>query len=115
MTNDKNNSFEGRQNPIEIREQDGTLRMRVKVQPKASADAIVGEHAGALKIRVAAAPEDGKANRAAVKFLAGKLGLRRSDITIISGEHSRDKLFAIQGLTKGEILHRLQSLQTTLE
>lgn len=89
--------------------------MRVKVQPKASADAIVGEHAGALKIRVAAAPEDGKANRAAVKFLAGKLGLRRSDITIISGEHSRDKLFAIQGLTKGEILHRLQSLQTTLE
>jgi uncharacterized protein len=98
-----------------MREQGGALLIRVKVQPKASADAIVGEHAGALKIRVAAAPEDGKANRAALEFLAGRLGLRKSAISIVSGERSRDKLFAVRGLTKGEILHRLQSLQTTLE
>lgn len=107
MTNDKNNSFAGRQSSIEMREQGGALLIRVKVQPKASADAIVGEHAGALKIRVAAAPENGKANRAAVEFLAEKLGLRKSDITIISGEHSRNKLFAVRGLKRDELLERL--------
>jgi hypothetical protein len=103
----------GSQNAIDVREQGGALLIRVKVQPKAPAGAIVGEHAGALKIKVTAAPENGRANRDAVKFLAGKLGLRRSDISIVSGEHSRDKLFAIRGLKRDEVLRRLQSLVPT--
>ena len=89
---------------IEIKERGGELLIRVKVQPKASADAIVGEHGGALKIRVAAAPEKGKANRAVVEFIAEKLGLKRSDVSIVSGEHSRDKLLAIRGVKREELL-----------
>ena len=98
---------------LNVSEKHGVLLLPVRVQPKAPAGAIVGEHAGALKIKVTAAPENGRANRAAVKFLAGKLGLRRSDISIVSGEHSRDKLFAIRGLKRDELLRRLQSLVTT--
>jgi uncharacterized protein (TIGR00251 family) len=95
---------------IEVRVQGGALIIRVKVQPKASSDAIVGAHAGALKIRVAAAPEKGRANRAAVEFLAGKLGLRRPSISVVCGEHSRDKMFAIEGMSRDELLRRLRSL-----
>jgi len=108
--NSKSTSLAGRLSTIEMREQGGTLLIRVRVQPKASADAIVGARAGALKIRVAAAPENGRANRAAIEFLAGSLGLRKSDITIVSGGHSRDKLFSIRGLKRDELLHRLESL-----
>jgi uncharacterized protein (TIGR00251 family) len=100
----------GRQSTIEMREQRGVLLIRVRVQPKAPESAIVGEHAGALKIRVAAAPEKGRANRAAIEFLAGSLGLKKSDITIVSGGHSRDKLFSIRGLKRDELLRRLESL-----
>lgn len=92
------------QKAIEIKERDGALLIRLKVQPKASADAIVGEHGGALKIKVAAAPENGKANRAVVEFIAEKLGLKKSDVSIVSGGHSRDKLIAVRGLKREELL-----------
>jgi len=97
----------GKMDLIEIKERDGALLVRLKVQPKASADAIVGEHGGALKIKIAAAPENGKANRAAVEFIAEKLGLKRSAVSIVSGEHSRDKLIAIRGLKREELLRLL--------
>jgi len=99
-----NTTQPGKKDSIEISERDGVLFVRVKVQPKASAAAIVGEHGGALKIRVAAAPENGKANRAVVEFMAKKLRLKKSDVSIISGEHSRDKLIAIRGLKREELL-----------
>jgi uncharacterized protein (TIGR00251 family) len=105
MTND--NTQPGKRDAIEISERDGALLIRLKVQPKASADAIAGEHGGALKIRVTAAPENGKANRAVVEFIAEKLGLKRSDVSIVSGEHSRDKLLAIRGLKRDELLSLL--------
>jgi len=73
--------------------------VKVRVQPKASRNAVLGEHDGALKIAVTAPPEKGKANKAAVDVLAKALGLPKSSIALAAGAASRDKTFAITGTT----------------
>lgn len=51
---------------------------------------------GRLRVKIAAAPEDGKANAALVSFLAETLGLAKKEISIIRGEKSRLKTAAIK-------------------
>jgi uncharacterized protein (TIGR00251 family) len=66
--------------------------IRVKVTPKSSKTELVGYLPdGTWKIRIAAAPEKGKANRALLEFLADRLGVAKSRIRIVSGETSRLK------------------------
>ena len=74
--------------------------VRIRVQPKASRDAIVGEHDGALKVAVTAPPDKGKANKAVVELLAKTLGVAKSNIELVAGTTSRDKTLAIRGATK---------------
>ena len=68
---------------------------------------IVGRHGAAWKIRVAAPPEDGKANDAVVRLLAETLGCPRGTSTIVSGHASRDKIVALPGIDADEIERRL--------
>ena len=80
----------------------GSFRFRVRLTPKAGRDAIEGwwsDGAGhpALKARVAAPPEDGKANAALIALLARTLGVRPSDVHIASGAASRLKTIEIEG------------------
>jgi uncharacterized protein (TIGR00251 family) len=75
----------------------------VHAQPGARKAGIVGEHAGALKVAVTAPPEDGRANKALVELLAKKLGLKRSQVTLLSGQTSREKQFFIEGVRKKEL------------
>lgn len=70
---------------------DGTLRLAVRAQPRASRDEIAGPHDGALKIRVTAPPVDGKANAALIKLLAKAFGVAPSAVRMVSGETSRVK------------------------
>ena len=74
--------------------------MSVKVQPNASKDRVVGEHADQIKIAVTVAPEKGKANKAVIKVLSKWLGVKSSDIQIISGETSRDKKVFIRDINE---------------
>ncbi|HHT9131442.1 MAG TPA: DUF167 domain-containing protein [Candidatus Tripitaka californicus] len=73
--------------------------LHVRAQPGARKDAIVGERADSLKVRITAPPEKGKANEAIVRLLAEKLGLKKSAIRVISGETSRDKRVLIRGIS----------------
>jgi uncharacterized protein (TIGR00251 family) len=78
------------------------IRLQVRLTPRGGRDAIDGwseDSAGRrlLKARVAAPPEDGKANRALVALLADALDVRKSDIAIVSGETSRLKVIEISG------------------
>jgi hypothetical protein len=75
----------------------------VRAQPGARKTGVLGEQGGALKVAVTAPPEDGRANRALVETLREILGLKRSQIELISGETSRDKKFLIRGVTKEEL------------
>lgn len=79
-----------------------TLRFRVRLTPKGGRDAIEGwwkdsEGHAALKARVAAPPEDGKANFALIGLVARALEVRKSDVRIASGATSRLKTIEVQG------------------
>lgn len=74
---------------------DGTVLIRVYVQPKASSSRLVGLHDGCLKLAVAAPPVDGKANKAVVRFLASVLNVPMREVIVKSGLQSRKKLVAV--------------------
>lgn len=79
----------------------------VKVVPRAAKDEIVGWLDQALKVRVAAPPQDGRANRALEQLLAAALGLKKSAVVVAAGRSSALKRVAIEGLSREEILRRL--------
>jgi len=72
------------------------LLLRVYLQPRASRDEIVGPHGDALKIRVAAPPVEGKANRRLGEFLADQFGVPPSRVELHKGHGSRIKLWRIR-------------------
>ena len=84
-----------------------TTRLSLRVSPGAARSAVVGRHGAGWKVRVAAAPEDGKANDAVVRLLATTLALPERDVRIVSGRASRDKTVALAGMRPEEIERRL--------
>jgi len=86
---------------------DGTVVLRLHVQPRASRNELAGFHGGALKLRLNSPPVDGKANRAVLAFLAKLLGLPNSSLSLVSGQKSRAKQVAIKDLSREEIIARL--------
>ncbi len=88
---------------------DGAV-LAVRAQPGAKRDAIVGLHAGALKIAVTAPPEKGRANEAIVEVLADALSIARSRIELRSGATSRQKKFFVEGITADRLSEILMAL-----
>lgn len=72
--------------------------LAVRVQPGASADAILGWRDGALRVRVSAPARDGRANAAVGRVLAAALGVPPSTIELVRGAGARDKLFRLRTL-----------------
>jgi len=68
----------------------GTL-IAIRVTPKSSSNKISGRHGDELKILIKAPPIDGQANKELIRFLARTLGVRKSDVELVSGEASRSK------------------------
>lgn len=89
---------------IEIAERDGCAVFAVRVAPRASRDAIEGEHAGALKVRLTAPPVEGRANDALRRLLAEALGVPVGAVTILSGEASRTKRVSVAGVSAAQVL-----------
>ena len=79
----------------------------VRAQPGAGANAVRGEHDGCLKVSVTLVAERGKANEALVDVLCDALELRRSQISLVSGETDRRKKFLVRGVTPEELTARL--------
>jgi uncharacterized protein (TIGR00251 family) len=82
----------------------------VKVVPRAAKDEIVGWLGGALKVRVTAPPQDGRANRAVEELLAAALNLKKNAVAVAAGHGSARKRVAIAGLELAEIERRLQTV-----
>lgn len=76
---------------------DGSLLLRLFVQPRASKNEIVGVHGDALKLRLTSPPVEGQANKAIVAFLAKLLKVPKSSLSIKSGAQSRHKEIVIKG------------------
>lgn len=77
---------------IELNEKDDAVVFKLRVQPRASRTEIAGELGGAIKLRVAAPPVQGKANEECQRFLAKLLGVSLSSIEIVAGISGRDKI-----------------------
>ena len=92
---------------IPIRQSNGGVTFAVRVHPRAKKNAITGELGDALKVSLTAPPIDGKANEACTEFLAKLLKVRRSSVTIASGQSSRKKVIRAAGVTAEEVRKRL--------
>jgi len=92
---------------LKITEVEGGVTFAVRVVPRASRDQIAGVHGDALKVRLTAPPVEGRANEALVAFLAKRLGVRKSQVEIVTGATSRRKMIHVIGLVTQEVEERL--------
>lgn len=92
--------------PIVQDTKDGAI-LTIHVQPKASRTECIGVHGGAVKIRIAAPPVDGKANEALVAFLAERLDVAPSSIEIRAGASGRQKRVLLTRCTAKDVVVRL--------
>jgi len=92
---------------LELHEKDGGVTIKVRVQPRAPRTEIIGEHAGAIKMRVAAPPVDGKANEECRRYLAKLLKVGATSVEIISGDSSRDKVIRVSNISALRVLEAL--------
>jgi uncharacterized protein len=81
--------------------------LSIHVVPNAKIDKIVGEHGGAIKIKLRAPPVEGKANAALISFLADRLNIPAQTVVLLRGQKSRDKLVRIDGLSEEDVRRRL--------
>jgi len=79
----------------------------VHVVPRARTTDVAGRHGDALKIRLAAPPVDGAANEELVRFLAERLAVPRSAVTIAAGHTGRRKTVKIAGVETADVLRTL--------
>jgi uncharacterized protein (TIGR00251 family) len=84
---------------IEFNQKESAVTFKVRVQPRASRTEIVGEHAGAVKLRIASPPVDGKANEECRRFLARLIGVSASAVEIVTGDSSKDKVIRIHNVS----------------
>lgn len=84
-----------------------SVRLSLKVVPGSSRSAIVGWMGDALKVKVAAPPEKGKANIAVTALLTQVLELPRGAVQIVAGDTSPHKVVEITGLTETVLNNRL--------
>ena len=87
---------------------DGVVVVRVHVQPGAGRTAVQGVHGDALKVRVAAPPEKGRANDACLALVAELAGVKPSAVSLTSGATARAKRFTVTGVDVDELVRRLE-------
>ena len=82
------------------------MKLKVRVIPKAKTSEFAGYREDELVLRLNAPALEGKANKAALEFIARSFGVGRSSIALVSGEKSRHKIFEIVGLERSDVERR---------
>ena len=83
---------------INFTEKNGAVIFNVRVVPRASKSEIVGEHDGALRVRIASPPVDGAANAELIKLLSKTFGVSKSEVEIVGGQTSKTKQIKIANI-----------------
>ena len=86
---------------------EGDVVLRLHVQPGAGRTAVVGRHGDALKVRVAAPPEGGRANEAVLALVAETLGVGRDAVELTGGPASRSKRVRVTGVEAEDVARLL--------
>jgi len=81
--------------------------LKVYLQPRSSKNEIVGPYRDGIKVRVTAAPVEGRANEVLLRFLAKEFGVSPSSIEIVKGHRSREKIIRIVASLDQELKRRL--------
>jgi uncharacterized protein (TIGR00251 family) len=81
--------------------------IKVRVLPRSSRNQLMGQEENVYKIKVTAAPVEGKANMGLIDFLSKKLDVPKKNIKITSGKRARLKRVRVQGLTEKDVHERL--------
>lgn len=89
---------------------DDVVELAVHAQPGAGRTQVVGRHGDALKVRVAAPPEKGRANDAVAALLADAFGVPTSAVELVSGAASRQKRFHVTGVEADAVARRVDEL-----
>ncbi len=84
------------------------FRIDIQVQPNSKRNEIVGYKDNILKIKIAAPPVEGKANKLLIDFLSKVLALKKSQIKIERGETARRKGVALAGIDNLQFLERIE-------
>jgi len=92
-----------------LKEDENGCLLSVKLQPRSSANRILGAQGDELRIKVTAPPVDSAANEALVKFLSKTLDCPRGSVEIAKGHTSRHKAIRLHGLTARTVLLKLAS------
>ncbi|MCL4203158.1 MAG: DUF167 domain-containing protein [Pirellulaceae bacterium] len=95
---------------IELQPHAEGIILPVRAQPGARRDEVRGEQNQALKLAVTQVAEKGKANRAIVELLCKTLGLRKSQVELVSGAISAEKRFLIRQVTEQELREKLAAV-----
>jgi uncharacterized protein len=77
--------------------------LRVRLQPRARRDEVVGERSGAVVIRVTAPPVDGRANDALCRLVAKRAGVAPSRVSVVRGHGARDKVVRVDGVDEAAL------------
>ena len=83
------------------------VSISVRVYPNATRNEVAGFSDGIFRVKVAAPPVQGKANRELVAFLGEALGISKNRVSITRGHTTRNKLIAIDGLSEADVKERL--------
>ena len=97
-------------NMIKLTDFSSKWSFEVRLIPRSSRNRIVGEYNGALKVQLNAPPVEGEANRALVRFLANELGLKRSQVELVSGFKNKNKRLAVSGVGPDELTAKIKQL-----
>ena len=89
---------------------DGSIVLSVHAQPGAGRSAVVGRHGDAIKVKVAAPPEHGRANDALLAMLVQHLGLKAAQVELVAGASSRSKKIRITGVEEDDVVAGLERL-----
>ncbi len=95
---------------IQLRQTPDGVIIPVRAKPRAGRSRVEGPVDGALVVRVTAPPVEGEANQAVIKTVAEWLGVRRSQVALISGQSSRLKRLQVTGITAAAVAEAVDRL-----
>ena len=90
-----------------IRQHGSGVRVTVRAQPRAARTEVTGEHGDAIRIRIAAPPVDGAANRELLSFIARRVGVAPSALRLIGGGSGRNKVVEIDDVVAADVRRAL--------
>jgi uncharacterized protein (TIGR00251 family) len=93
---------------IELETSDHGVILPVRAQPGSQSSGIRGVHNGVLKVSVTQVAEKGKANKALIAVLGKQLGLRKSQIELISGQTAAHKRFLVREISENQLRERIE-------